>query len=362
MGLKKNICIVASSLGGGGAERVASQQSEMFNNLGFNVYLITVLNSITYNTEGKILNLGLEVGVKDSLWAKIIRHYKTSVFLKANNIDVVIDHRTRATVLGELLYSYFTYKGLSVFYYVHSYKLKNYLPENNFIYRKIFGRGKRIITVAKEIELKVNKVFQLNNVTTIYNPIDFQSLSNSLNEVVKLDFQYVLFYGRLVDEVKNLQLLIKAYQKSILAEKQVKLLVIGDGKDKRMLENLVNKFGLSEMILFKSFISNPFPLVSQAKFTVLTSNHEGFPMTIIESLACGVPVISVDCKSGPKEIIKNKYNGLLVENNNIEELVNAMNLFVLDDKLYDFCKGNTVKSVLKFNINTISKQWIDILK
>ena len=85
-------------------------------------------------------------------------------------------------------------------------------------------------------------------------------------------------------------------------------------------------------------------------------------MTIIESLACGVPVISVDCKSGPKEIIKDKVNGLLIENNNIESLTNAMNLFVLDDKLYAFCKANTIGSILRFNEDAISKQWINILK
>ena len=170
-----------------------------------------------------------------------------------------------------------------------------------------------------------------------------------------------MFYGRIVDEVKNIQLLINAYEKSILPQKKIKLLIIGDGQDKVMLEEMVNKLCLSEMVLFKPFMSNPFPIVKQAKYTLLTSDHEGFPMTIIESLACGVPVISVDCKSGPKEIIKDKINGLLVENNNIESLINAMNLLVLDDKLYDFCKANTIESVLKFNEDSISKQWVNIL-
>jgi len=361
LSLKKNICIVASSLGGGGAERVATQQSIMLEKLGYNIFVVTILNSISYPVSGKVLNLGLEIDDKDSIRAKMIRHYKTKQFLKNNNIDVVIDHRTRSTVLGELLYSYVTYKGLSVLYYVHSYRLENYLPKNNFIFRKIFNRGENIITVAKEIEEKVKKEFQFNHVKTIYNPIDIKSLHTSLKEVVTQDFEYVLFYGRLVDEVKNLQLLINAYEKSILPQKEIKLLIIGDGQDKVMLEEMVNRLCLSEMVLFKPFMSNPFPIVKQAKYTLLTSNHEGFPMTIIESLACGVPVISVDCKSGPKEIIKDKVNGLLIENNNIESLSNAMNLFVLNDKLYGFCKANAIDSILKFNEDSISKQWVNIL-
>lgn len=352
---------MASSLGGGGAERVATQQSSMLEKIGYNIFVVTVLNCVSYPVSGMVLNLGLEIDEKDSIGAKIIRHYKTKRFLKKNNIDIIIDHRTRSTVLGELLYSYFTYKGLSVLYYVHSYRLENYLPKNNFIFRKIFNRGKYIITVAKEIEEQVKKVFQFNHIKTIYNPIDIKSLNSLLKEVVTQDFEYVLFYGRLVDEVKNLQLLINAYEKSILPQKKIKLLIIGDGQDKVMLEEMVNKLCLSEMVLFKPFMSNPFPIVKQAKYTLLTSDHEGFPMTIIESLACGVPVISVDCKSGPKEIIKDKINGLLVKNNNIESLINAMNLLVLDDKLYDFCKANTIESVLKFNEDSISKQWVNIL-
>ena len=126
--------------------------------------------------------------------------------------------------------------------------------------------------------------------------------------------------------------------------------------------DLVDKLNLSEMILFQSFTPNPFPVVKQAKFTVLTSRYEGFPMTILESLACGTPVISVDCKSGPNEIIKNEYNGLLVENNNIKALSDAINLFVLDTKLYNICKNNSKESISKFNVETISKEWFNILK
>ena len=77
--------------------------------------------------------------------------------------------------------------------------------------------------------------------------------------------------------------------------------------------------------------------MQKAKFTTLTSRFEGFPMVIPESLCLGIPVVSVDCNSGPKEVIRNKYNGLLVENNNPTSLAQAFDQMILEDDLYNNC-------------------------
>ncbi len=359
---QKNICIIASSLGGGGAERVAAQQSKLLQNIGFNVYVITIVNSVTYPVCGELLNLGLEIDENDSIKAKIMRHFRIRKFLRNNNIDVVIDHRIRSSVLNELIYSYFTYSKNSVMYYVHSYKVENYIPSNNILLRKVFKRGRKIITVSKAIEERVKSTFGFESIQTIYNPIEHYTTSLPLTTVASAEYEYVLFYGRLVDEVKNIKLLINSYNKSILPERNIKLLIIGNGKDKDMLVEMVEGLNLSDMILFKPFVPDPFSIVKEAKYTLLTSKYEGFPMTILESLACGTPVVSVNCKSGPNEIIRDKFNGLLVENNNVEALVEAMDLFVLNTKLYNTCKSNAKASVSKFDVETISKVWLDVLK
>jgi glycosyltransferase involved in cell wall biosynthesis len=72
------------------------------------------------------------------------------------------------------------------------------------------------------------------------------------------------------------------------------------------------------------FNSNPFDIVQNARFTVLTSHYEGFPMSIVESQALGTPVVAVDCNSGPREIVIDEYNGLLVENYNAINLAAAL--------------------------------------
>ena len=82
---------------------------------------------------------------------------------------------------------------------------------------------------------------------------------------------------------------------------------------------------------------------------------------IIESLATETPVISFDCFSGPNEIIIDKHNGILVENQNVEKLTEAMNTLVEDINLYQHCKQNAKASVAQFDIEIIGKQWLDLL-
>ena len=83
-------------------------------------------------------------------------------------------------------------------------------------------------------------------------------------------------------------------------------------------------------------------------------------MSIIESLSIGTPVVSVDCKSGPKEILKHGFNGLLVQNNNPIKLAEAFNILLNDENLLKKMKGNTKMSINNFSEINISKKWKNI--
>ena len=86
------------------------------------------------------------------------------------------------------------------------------------------------------------------------------------------------------------------------------------------------------------------------------------PMVLLESLACGTPIISWDYASGPSEIITNKQNGLLIKNQDADLLIEAMNLFVSDNNLYLHCKENAVSSVKPFSLETIGNKWLNLFK
>ena len=139
------------------------------------------------------------------------------------------------------------------------------------------------------------------------------------------------------------------------------MLIIGDGSDKDFILTKTAALQLKNHVLVIPFQKNITPYIQHARCTILTSHFEGFPMAIIESLAVGTPVISVDCETGPNEIIQNNVNGLLVENHNDKALSDAIKNMIEDDNFYQTCKNNAKKSVEHLSLTTISQQWKQLL-
>jgi N-acetylgalactosamine-N,N'-diacetylbacillosaminyl-diphospho-undecaprenol 4-alpha-N-acetylgalactosaminyltransferase len=161
--------------------------------------------------------------------------------------------------------------------------------------------------------------------------------------------------------IKQFDKLIDAYSNSILSNQNIHLVLLGDGEQISILKALVKQKNIEEKVHFLGYQNNPYKYLRNAKFFVLSSQNEGLPNVILEALACETPVVSFDCLSGPSEMISHKQNGLLVENQNVQKLTQAMNLFVEDEKLYTTCKENALQSTSPFSIENIGKQWLDLI-
>jgi len=354
------ICLVTVTLSDGGAERCAALLSNYFENQDIEVYHVVFSGKVAYDYSGKLFHLEHLKDKRNSWWSRSKRFFALKQFFDTNHFDYVIDFRTKEYLLQEMIIHNFVFP--KFIQTIHSFKTKSYVPKNKFLAKLLYRNCQQFISVSRGIQEKVNKNYNFLPTKLIYNPIDFEFISNQSKQEVTNDFQYVLSAGSMNKNIKQFNKLVECYANSILPSKKIKLIILGEGKLKNKWIKLAESLNLQEMVIFKGNVKNPFRYYKNAIFTISTSKYEGMPMVLLESLACGTPIISWDYASGPNEIISNKQNGLLIENQDTNKLIEAMNLFVSDNNLYLQCKENAVSSVKQFSLETIGNEWLNHLK
>lgn len=350
----KKIALVTISLAGGGAERSLGMLSVMLSRLGHTVHIITLRDEVKCHYEGKLFNLGSYKAKSDNQFTKGKHLKRLRAYLTKHDFDLIIDNRSRPSAFKEFIYTKYIYRNFKVLFMVRSCRLETYFPKSRFISQFLF-KEKQFIGVSKRICSKMTEVYGFKNVDHIYNVIpQFLDLNND----VLLPDTFILGYGRLVDDVKNFSLMISAFAKANL---KLPLVIMGEGRDKEQLQLLAKKLGVNEKVYFIGFQEQPAAIVKKALFTLLTSHYEGFPMVLVESLALGTPVISVDCESGPNEIVQHKINGLLVPNYDETALAKAIRTLVLDGEFLSHCESHAKESVTHLSQEKITLDWRKII-
>jgi glycosyltransferase involved in cell wall biosynthesis len=170
----------------------------------------------------------------------------------------------------------------------------------------------------------------------------------------------VLAMGRLSNE-KGFDLLLAAWSVASPKLPNWSLRVVGDGQLHEQLVRLASSLGIESSVTFAPFSDNPYSLYSACGIFVLSSRFEGLPFVLIEAMTCGAPCISFDCPNGPREVIRNGVNGLLIPAERVDALASAI-VELGEDPVLRQKLGKAARGVSKpFSEPRIAARWHEVL-
>lgn len=240
-----------------------------------------------------------------------------------------------------------------------------------FYERSIFSRIDKIIAVSKYVSDSFEKIHP-----DISNKIRVISVGVNLDEFMdgnkeKMRFKYgfstyevIILYAGLLEKRKNLNLLIKSFFIVSSKNKHAKLIIVGEGPEKKLLEDLVDTKGLAEKVVFFGEVKRNelISLFLCADMFVLTSFSEGSPNVIKEALASGIPVVSTNVGDA-REVINSEYLGTIVEGYNEKKFADAMlkTIQFINGK-EDLIKNECKNAAKKFSLGRTMRDIIQLYK
>ena len=129
-----------------------------------------------------------------------------------------------------------------------------------------------------------------------------------------------------------------------------------------MLQQMIDERGLGASVALNAPTKSIGREYADSAMLVMSSNYEGFPMVMIEAMACGLPVVSFDFKCGPKDIIDNNVNGILVHNGDIKRLADAMMRLMGDEELRRSMSVQARRVVDTYSEETVMTRWVELFE
>lgn len=244
--------------------------------------------------------------------------------------------------------------------HVHRDNYRNFKDEKSNFVMNLFAKfwSRQLLNNLKKLDCFVvltdkdrESWTELNNVVTIPNPSPFMPSS-----VSPLTEKRVIAVARYSHE-KGIDLLLEAWAQVEKKTEDWRLEVFGDG-DTTAFNTLIDKLSIDrsrcQLNGRTSEIEHEY---LKSSIAVCSSRFEGFGMIIIEAMACGLAVASFDCPWGPRSIIKDGEDGILVENGNVEKLADALVSLIQDDNKRNIIAKNAIQSVKRFQMERIAEQW-----
>ncbi len=329
---KPRISFYLPSLRGGGAERITVKLVKSFLRRGYPVDLVLA------RAQGPYLgDVPEDCRVFDLKSSRVIKSLPRLVrYLRRERPQALVSglNHTNVIALASSILAMVPVRVIAVEHNTFSVDMANpryyrarLLP---LLMRLLYPKADSIVAVSQGVADDLVGVFPSvrNKVKVIYNPV----IEPKLFELAEAPVEHswfaegsppvILSAGRLTEQ-KDYPTLLRAFA-LVRSVTDCRLVILGEGEERGMLESLAVDLGIDGDIWLPGFVENPYRFMKRAAVYVLSSRWEGLPTVLIEAMACGLPLVSTDCPSGPREILRDGGSGKLVPVGDVPEMARAI--------------------------------------
>jgi glycosyltransferase involved in cell wall biosynthesis len=196
----------------------------------------------------------------------------------------------------------------------------------------------------------------LSNLTIINNPLIFYP-----NDYAKLDNKSVLAVGRHAHQ-KGFDMLMKSWAKVVNKHKDWTLDVYGEKDNNLSYISIAEKYGITNYVNFHDPVQNIMEVYMESSIYALSSRYEGFPLVLIETMACGVPPVAFNCPFGVEKLINHKQDGLKIEVNNTDDFAESLMYLMENPKIRKEMGMKARKNILRLSPENIFPKWKNLFE
>ena len=373
-----NSCKIVYCIGGtynsGGMERVLANKANWLVEHGYEVIIVTTEQQgrpsfFKFDKRIKFYDLG--IGYEDNNGKSFINklvHYPFKQYRHRKQLDALLQQVkpdiTISMFGNEASFVPMIKDGSKKILEIHFSRFKRLQYGRKGLWRfadkwryetdaKIVGLYDKFVVLTEE-----DKGYwgNLPNIEVIPNPRTF-----SVDETALLDSKIVIAVGRL-NHQKGFERLIKAWAIVVQYFTDWNLQIIGDGELRDDLLCQIDKLGLSDKVSLNKTETDMVSVYKNASILAMTSHYEGLPMVLLEAQAVGLPIVSFDCKCGPKDVIEDGKSGFLVPNGDIDLFAKKMTMLIKDNGMRKSMGKSAFQNSTRYSENLIMQKWLELFK
>lgn len=355
-----HVAIFTMSMTKGGTERVISNLCNEYLIKKYEVSIVTYLKySSEYQLDERIQTFSLDAGRSESRLGKILEIItageKYAKLMQGIKADIILAFLPRPCLLACIMYKKTGIPLIGSYRSNPEYDMSN--PMTSFLVRMLYNRADGFVFQTSQARDFFYKKLRRKS-KIIMNPVN----KKSVREPYKGErSKRIVSVGRITEE-KNYPLLIRAFASLDKAFEEYTLWIYGKHDDSLRIKELAESLGVADRVVFAGQTEDIYNAIYDASLFVLSSKSEGVPNALMEAMAMGLPVIATDCPcGGPKVLIQNGINGMLVPNEDEEALVNTMNEMLADGGRA-LQMGESAKEIgVRYSGEKIYREWEDYI-